>query len=379
MTIGGHYMKSIVYIGMDVHKNTFSLCALDGTTGEILGETQCASEPKLVEKFVQGLSDRCALGTEFQTGYEAGILGYSLYRSLTAKSINCVILAPTTMFSASKNKVVKNDKMDARMIAQNLAAHTYHAVYVPDSESTDVKEYIRMRKDTKKKLVRCKQQLDALLTRQGYRYNATKTKWTQTYMAWIKALSVPEIIQMIIDESLIDIEVLQDKLDRFDRQIEVFSRSERYEESINKLRCFKGIATTSAMTIHVETADFSRFPSARAYMAYLGLTPSEHSSGNHISKGSITKQGNSVIRTILVECSQTIVRGTIGHKPKCVKERQVGQNALVINYADRAITHLQRKYRRMIEQGKQRCIAIAAVARELAGFIWGIETGNINY
>lgn len=372
-------MQSIVYIGMDVHKDSFSLCALNGKTGEILGETKCASDPKLVDKFTQRIAEECSEDTQFLAGYEAGVLGYSLYYSLYRKGIDCVIMAPTTMYSSSKNKVVKNDKMDAKMIARNLAANTYHAVYVPIQEDIEVKEYVRMRKSFKKALTRAKQQLGALLLREGLQYSATRTKWTQPFFDWVKTIPVSKLLREVIDEYLVQIEELQDKLNHFDQRIESLSRSERYAESIGKLTCFKGIAITSAMTIHIETADFSRFPTARSYMAFLGLTPSEHSSGDHQAYGGITKQGNSAIRTILVESAQSLVRGQINHKSKTVRERQVGQPSAIIAYADKGVNHLQRKYRRMIEQGKQHNVAITAIARELAGFIWGIETGHIDY
>lgn len=372
-------MKSIVYVGMDVHKDTFSLCALDDETGEILGQTQCASDPKLVEKFIAHLADSRDVETEFLAGYEAGCLGYSLYRSLQKLGIACEIMAPTTMYSSAKNKMVKNDKMDAKMIARNLAGRTYHAVYVPDDEDDEVKEYIRLRKTFKKTLMRMKQQLSALILRHGFHYNETVTNWTQAHRAWIKHLKVSSLMRTTIDEYLVEIEELEDKLSRYDQKIEELSRSDRYVQPVQALRCLKGISTTNAMTIHVEIADFSRFSTAPAFMAYVGLYPSEHSSGNHTAKGAITKQGNRAVRSTLIEATQSLVKGHIGHKSKDLRTRQLGQQAQLIHYADKAIAHLQRRFRRMIERGKAYNTAIAAVARELAGYIWGIENGKISY
>lgn len=132
------------------------------------------------------------------------------------------------------------------------------------------------------------------------------------------------------------------------------------------------------MTVHVEISDFTRFSTAKTFTAYLGLTPSEHSSGEKISRNAITKQGNSIVRTTLVECVNGLVKGTIGIKSKRVKARQKGQESDVIAYADRAVERLQRKYHRMIYQGRPRNVAITAIARELACFIWGIETKQID-
>lgn len=370
-------MKSIVYVGMDVHKETFSLCALDPSTGEILGETCCASQPKLVKKFIDHLAKNCDSDTTFQTGYEAGCLGYSLHNDLVHLGIDCVILAPTTMFNNAKHKMIKNDKMDARMIAQNMISNTYHTVYVPDQEDIEVKEYIRMRKDFKKALKKIKQQLGALLLRHGFHHLGTN--WTQTHLKWIRSLKVSPRLKLVIDEYLIQLDELTDKINRYDDMIAKFSNEQRYQEAVGQLQCLKGIATASAMTLHVEISDFSRFPNARAFMGYLGLTPSEHSSGNHVNKGAMTKQGNSVVRTTLVECSRSLVKGNIGRKSKVLTKRQLGQPTSLIGYADKATAHLQRKYKRMIAQGKQDSVAIGAIARELAGFIWGIETNHIDF
>lgn len=370
-------MQSIVYVGIDVHKDTYSLCALDPMNGEIIGETKCAAQDKLIERFLNGLINKRGAGTQFVVGYEAGCLGYSLYNQLSDRGIECIILAPSTMYSDAKHKMVKNDKLDARMIASNLANKTYNPVYVPDKEDVEVKEYLRMRKTFKKALKRVKQQLLALILRLGFRFDGTKTNWTHEHYRWIKALPVSKAYQEIISEELIEIQDLEVKIERYDTRIEEFAQQERYKTMIQQLKCFKGVSTNIAMTIHIETSDFSRFPNARAYMAYLGLTPSEHSSGKHTDKGALTKQGNSTIRSALIEAAQALIKGHAWQKSKVLLARQKGQPAEVISYADRATKRLEKKYHHLIEKiGKQKNIAVAAVARELAGFIWGMETNH---
>ncbi|WP_252902411.1 transposase [Paucilactobacillus hokkaidonensis] len=131
------------------------------------------------------------------------------------------------------------------------------------------------------------------------------------------------------------------------------------------------------MTIQVEISDFSRFPTAQAFSSYLGLTPSEHSSGEHTRNGAITKQGNRTVRSTLIECVNSLAKGKVGHKSKRINARQKGQPARIISYADQATERLQRKFYRMIDSGKPRNVAITAAARELACFIWGIETNNV--
>ena len=167
MTIGGH-MKSIVSVGMDVHKNSYNLCAYDSKTGEIIREIKCASEAKNVLKLIDNIKRDYDGEVKFKTGYEAGCLGYSVHNQLEKLNIECDILAPTTMQHSSKNKVVKNDRMDARNIATNLANGTYKKVYVPCEHDKDVKEYLRMMKTAKEALKKIKQQLNAFVLREGH-------------------------------------------------------------------------------------------------------------------------------------------------------------------------------------------------------------------
>jgi transposase len=369
-------MKSIVYIGMDVHKNSYSLCAIYGESGEILGETKISPDVKLIEKFIDNTKKKINMDIDVLTGYEAGCLGYSLYWQLKEKGIACDILAPTTMLRSAKNKVVKNDRRDARMIASNLANQSYKAVYVPTDHDVEVKEYIRMMNDFKDEEKRLKQHINAFVLRLGHKYEG-KSRWIPAHINWLKGLTLDSMYREILDEYLSQLEVLETKIARFQNKLEELSHEERYEDKIGQLRCLKGIDTTAAMTLHVEVSDFDRFPTANAFSSFCGLTPAESSSGDKTNRLSITKQGNSQIRKTLVECAQVLVRGTIGKKGKKLKSKQVGQDVKVIDYADKAVLRLQKKYHRMILKGINRNIVITAIARELACFVWGIETAHI--
>lgn len=298
-----------------------------------------------------------------------------MYHSLVALGLHCDILAPTTMLRSAKNKVVKNDKLDARMIAQNLANGTYKAVHVPDSEDVETKEYIRMVKSAKKSLKRIKQEIKALVLRHSYFYDG-KSTWTIAYMKWLKSLNMSDILKEVLEEYLVQYEYLTDKLERLKGRIEGFSHQERYAEPVAYLRTFKGIDTTSAMTIQVEISDFSRFATAKTFCAYLGLTPSEQSSGGKINLGRISKQGNDVVRTTLIECARALVKSSVG-KSKALKARQQGQPSRIIAYADRGVERIKRKYGHLLYSGKPKNKAVTAIARELACFIWGMSTGKI--
>lgn len=374
-------MQSIVYVGMDVHKESLSLCALNSTTGEILGETKCALSTQMLCKFIASLKQKCqqkyAEEVTVITGYEAGCLGYSWHNELEKLDIECHIMAPTTMYRSTKNKTFKNDHQDAKMIARNLANGTYRSVYVPDAEDNSIKEFIRLRKSFKSAQKKIKQQISAFTLRLGFSFPG-KSKWTRVHLDWLDHLPLTGPLKMVLEEYLVQYHELAQKIARYDQELADFSHSDKYEQPVQKLRCFKGIDTVTGMVIHVEISDFSRFPTSAAFAAYLGLTPYEHSSGNSINRGAITKQGNSVVRTTLVECAQSLVRGKIGRKSKRVNARQQGQPVKVISYADRAIERLQRKFYRMTASGKPYNVAIVAVARELACFIWGMETERID-
>ena len=370
-------MYSIIYLGMNVHINIYSLCVINGVTGEILAETKCSADISMVLKFVENLKDVYGQDIQIKAGYEAGCLGYVPYHQLTKHGIDCDILAPTTMHRSSKNKLNKNDKLNARMIASNLKNKTYKAVYVLNDDDLAVKEYVCMLDDTKIVRKKLKQQINAFTLRYGMKYSG-KSKWTLSHLKRLKKLELSPMLKEVLNERLLQYEALCDKIERYSEKLNELSHNESYEKQVSLLCCFKGIDTTAAMTLHIEISDFNRFSSAKKFSSYVGLTPGEDSSGDKTKYLSIMKQGNMAVRSTLIECAQSIVKGTVGKKSKAVKSRQKGQNGVVIAYADRAVERLQRKYHKMIYRGVNKNKAISAVARELACFVCGMEIGHIN-
>ncbi|MGO4962608.1 transposase, partial [Anaerovoracaceae bacterium Sow4_D4] len=167
------------------------------------------------------------------------------------------------------------------------------------------------------------------------------------------------------------------KIERFDKRIEELAEDSDYQENVKKLGCLLGIKTHTALSLIVETGDFKRFRKGNTYAAFLGLAPGESSSGEKINRTGITKAGNSHLRTLLIEAARGMCRGRIGYKSKVLRSRQDGNPTEVIAYADRGNTRMRSKYYRMIRHGKKDNVAVAAVARELACFIWGLMTNNI--
>ena len=373
-------MYRIIKIGMDVHSKNYTLCAMEPTIGSedrIFGEVQVAPDYKEVIYFIESLKMQLGLNNDYyiECGYEAGCLGYTLYHQLTNAGIKCVILAPTTMLT-QQGKRVKTDTRDARLIAQCLCYGGYHPVYIPTGKDNAVKEYLRMRDDHKLALKRLKQQINAFVLRHGYQY--TGTKWTIKHVTWLNKLTLDPMYRETLDEYMVSYEEQEAKIERYDKRIEEIAAETRYQEKAKKLGCFLGIRTHTALSLIVETGDFNRFAKGNTYAAFLGLTPGEHSSSETVKRLGISKAGNRHLRTLLVEAARGICKGVIGYKSKALRSRQSGQSAEVIAYADKANTRLRSKYYRMIRHGKKRNVAVAAVARELACFVWGMMTDNIS-
>lgn len=372
-------MLRIIKIGLDVHSTTYSICVVEPRIGEkdnILAATTVPADYKYILMFTENLKSKLGFDDDYDIvyGYEAGCLGYSLYNQLTEAGAKCVILAPTTMLT-QKGVTIKTDPRDAKTCALCLANGTYNSVYIPTQDDDSVKEYIRMRDDHKLALKKIKQQANALCLRHGYHYDGTR--WTQKHLVWIKKLELAPLYRETLDEYLATYSELIAKIERYDARIEEITAQDRYREKVKKLRCFLGIETHTALSLIVETGDFKRFAKGNIYAHFLGLAPGERSSGVHINRIGITKAGNNHLRTLLVEAAMGICRGTIGHKSKALRSKQQGCSAEIIAYADKANTRLRSRYYRLIRHGKKRNVAVAAIARELACFVWGMMTDNI--
>ena len=373
-------MYRIIKIGMDVHSKNYTLCAMEPVIGEedrIFANIQVTADYKNVLMFIEELKLKLGLDNEYDIvcGYEAGCLGYSLYNQLTAAGVKCVILAPTTMLT-QQGKRVKTDARDALMIAQCLSYGGYHAVYIPTEEDDSVKEYLRMRDDHKDALKKIKQQINALCLRHGYHYDGTK--WTIKHVTWLRKLELSPLYRETLNEYMASYDEQTAKIECFDKRIEEIAEQERYLEKVKRLGCFLGIKTHTALSLVVETGDFARLVKGNTYAAFLGLVPGENSSGDKINRTGISKAGNRHLRLLLIEAARGICKGAVGHKSKELRSRQNGNSEEVIAYADKANTRLRSRYYKFIRHGKTKNVAVAAVARELACFVWGMMTENIS-
>ncbi len=369
--------NTTVYVGMDVHKESFTLCAytLEKEKGSYSRRTP--ADYKEVLKYLEFLRTVYGNDTIFVCGYEAGCLGYTLYHQLTDHHVDCVLLAPTTMLEQRGKKRIKTDKRDAEIIGRCLAQHNYSPVHVPTASDEEVKEFLRMRDDHKLALKKVKQQILAFCLRHNYRYDGN-SHWTAAHINWLKSLTPEALYKEILDEYLLTYTTLSDKLERLDKRIEELAAKDEYKEAVRKLCCFIGVKTHTALSVIVEVGDFKRFASAEKFASYIGLVPGEDSSGDSQTRLGITKAGNRHVRMLLTEASQCYSRGQIGYKSKALKARQDGNTPQVIAYADKANERLRRRYYKMVlSKCKKHNVAKTAIARELACFMWGMMTDNI--
>ena len=374
-------MNRIVYIGMDVHTSNYTLCSLDPGYGvkkdNYFAEVQFTNNfVTNVVNYVSNLKKKLK-DCEFVCGYEAGCLGYSTYKDLTKAGIKCVIMAPSTMAVQKGGKKVKNDRRDARVIAQCLAYQTYKEVYVLSEHDEAVRGYLRMRDSHKKELKRIKQQIIAFCTGHGL-FSPTKSNWTVAHLKWLKGLKFNDPVeQEIINEYLSSYTYLCDKIKAMDVRIEVLASEKQYCENVKKLRCIKGIETNVALTLLAEIGDFNRFSKPTDFASYLGLIPGEQSSGDKVRGTGITKAGNSTLRQKLTEAAKGYWRGRIGMKSATFKKFEKELPKEVTEYALKANTRLQRKFFNMTHvKGKNMNVAASACAREMACFVWGLITNH---
>lgn len=367
-----------IYVGMDVHKETISLCCYSAEKDEYLYPRTTSGEFREVLSYIVFLQTAFGKDVNLLCGYEAGCLGFTLYHVLTKHNIKCVILAPTTMMVTRGKRKIKTDRRDARNIAKCMANRSYNAVHIPTEKDEQVKEFIRMRQDHKLALKKIKQQILAFCLRHNLRYEGKSRPWTQAHIAWLRGLKPDGHNSETLTEYLLTFDYLTGKLERLDKRIEELASDEEYKESVGKLSCFLGVKTHTALSVIVEVGDFKRFSSAQGFASYIGLVPGEDSSGGSQKRLGITKAGNTYVRTLLVEAAQSFSRGKIGHKSKALIKRQSGNPPEVIEYADKANERMRRRYYSLvIGKYKKPNVAKTAVARELACFIWGMMVENV--
>ena len=360
--------NSITYIGMDTHKKQHKV-AVYYPEGEQIIQFSVKNNARDIKKMVKKIKKQAPAAVEFC--YEAGVCGFTLKRWIEKQDCHCQVIAPS-LIPRKPGERVKTDRRDALKLLQLFKAGLLTEVHAPDEQDEADRELTRLRETAKENLKRSRHQILKFLTRHGYVYS-DGSHWTQKHIAWLRSIEFTESLLNKVFESYFD-EMIYciGRLNNLDKEVERLADSEKYKEVVGLLSCFHGIKTLTAMTLLTEIVEFGRFESARHLMSYLGLTPSEDSSGEKQRKGAITKAGNKRVRRLLNEASWHYRHR---YAPsKVLKKRREGQPSWAIEIADAAGRRLSQRHRHLLNNGKIPCKANIAVARELAGFIWAMMT-----
>jgi transposase len=352
-------------VGMDVDAKRVHVAVLrPGEPHPV--ELTVAHEARAVRRLVRKLL-REAPG-EVRACYEAGPTGFALQRVVEEAGMPCDVIAPS-LIPVKPGEHVKTDRRDARKLAELLRAGLLTVVAPPTPTEESVRDLCRAREDAREDLTRCRHRLGKFLLRRGLRWTGGRKAWSLAHRAWLRALQLEhDADRAVLATYLLAVEQHEERAKGLDEKLEEIAEQDPYREPVGWLRCFRGIGTVTAMTIVSELHGFQRFGSPRELMAYLGLTPSEHSSGDKTRRGAITKAGNAHVRRVLVEaawhCRHVPAVGAM------LAKRRKGQPARVIALADKAQQRLHRRYWRLVTGGKHHNKAVVAVARELVGFLW---------
>jgi transposase len=301
--------------------------------------------------------------------YEAGPCGYELSRQLKAAGIDCRVVAPS-LIPVAPGQRIKTDRRDAAKLARLLRAGMLSEVAEPTPAEEAVRDLCRSREDAKQDLTRARHRLGKMLLRRGRIYRAG-TAWTQAHRAWLKSQRFDyPADEIVFTDYLTAVEGAEDRVRRLEAELVAIAEQAPYAGPVGWLRCLRGFDTVTAVSVVAELFDVRRFATARHLMAYLGLVPSERSSGPSVRRGGITKTGNGHVRRLLIEAAWHARRRPM--VSKVLRQRRRGQPPEVVALADRAMQRLWRRWWHLVHQGKSTPKATTAVARELAGFVWAI-------
>lgn len=356
-----------VYVGLDVHKNSIAVASCDGGPFDEVRELGVIPHdlPRLLRKLAP-------LGDAFQlhVAYEAGPTGFGLSRALNERGIDCVVIAPSKTPRRTGDRV-KTDRRDAVKLARYLRANELVPIEQPSRAREALRDLLRAREDAMRAQHRARQQLSSFLLRHG-RIWERKSNWTSPHLQWIKSqrFEFPEQRE-VLDDYFQEVVRIGDRLAHLTSRLEHYIlASEQDAPLFRVLQSLRGVSVIVAATILVEIGDMARFPTASKLMSYVGLTPSERSSGDSVQRGSITKAGNSHVRRVFVEAAWS---SRLDPKLSLTMMRRcVGLSPGVVAIADKARRRQHKRFWKLVQRGKSVQTSVVACARELVGFVWAI-------
>jgi transposase len=354
--------KARSLVGLDVHAAKIVAAVLDAQTGEL---TWFA----LGGDAMQAAGLCAGLPRPVRVAYEAGPTGYGLARELARRGVECVVAAPSKIPRAPGDRV-KTDRRDAEHLVRLLLAGKLHAVRVPGDEEEALRDLVRAREAVRVDLMRGRHRLSKLLLRHGQRFDDGPA-WTERHRAWLGSVDLGwPAAQLVMMDLRGAVDALVHRRDQIEREIVALLPASPWTVQAGRLRCLRGVDTLTAVGLCAEIADFERFARAEQLMSYIGLVPSESTTGQQRRLGSITKTGSGHARRLLVEAAWHYRK-----RPRIAKAlaaRQDGQPAEAVAVAWSAQRRLHRTWMRLDTRAKRRTIIAVAAARELAGFCWAI-------
>lgn len=360
-------MQSVAYVGLDVHKATISVTvAEDGRNGDVRFIGTIPNTPGDVLKLVKRLAKD---GQRLEFCYEASCCGYGIYRQIIQLGHGCMVVAPS-MIPRKPGDRIKTDRRDAAKLAVQHRSGDLTAVWVPDEIHEAMRDLARARIDAVMHLMRARQQLFSFLLRHGRTYTTGK-HWTLRHRRWLASQTFIQAAHQIVFQDYVEaVTTCQERRDQLEKRIAATLPDWSLAPLVEALRALRGIDLISAVTFVSAIGDLSRFQTPSQLMAYLGLVPSEQSSGAKVRRGGITKTGNSEARRMLVEAAWNY-----RYPARVAQEKSdiiVRQPKPIRDIAWKAQTRLCQRYRRLTALGKKPTVVVTAIARELSGFIWAI-------
>jgi transposase len=358
--------KSITYVGLDVHKDTIAVALAEADLrGEVRQHGKILNTPAALKALTVKLA---GTGKDLRFCYEAGPCGYGIQRQLTGMGHDCAVVAPS-LIPRKPGERIKTDRRDATNLAKLHRAGELTPVWVPDQAHEAIRDLVRARQAAVRTLRQARQQLSGFVLRQGYHYH--RPAWTQLHRRWLASLKFEQAVHhIVLEDCIAAVEAATERRDRLEAHIEAALPEWSLASVVQALQALRGVGLVAAATLVAELGDITRFANPRQLMAFLGLVPSEHSSGGTRRQGGITKAGNGAARRMLIEAAWSYRFPARISREQLLRQERLAKP--IRDIAWKAQERLCRRYRRLARAGKLPIVTTAAIARELAGFIWAI-------